>query len=202
MRALFLAATFLFVALTGGEAAYAQSPQPSPAAQAGDPDLTATRVVGEVKAIDAAAKQMIVKTDKGSTVTVTLTDKTTYQRLPAVEKTLQNAINITFTDVGEGDRVWARGKVAEDRKSMPAVALIVTSKGDLAKKHEAEAAEWRRRGILGVISAIKPDTKEITISTRAAAGPQPVIIPVSDKLEMKRYAPDSIRFSDAKPSAF
>ena len=76
------------------------------------------------------------------------------------------------------------------------------TKGDLAKKQEAERAEWRRRGILGVITALKPDTKEITISNRTMAGTQSVVIPVSDKTEMRRYAPDSIRFSDAKPSSF
>src|SRR4030095_9804575 len=34
------------------------------------------------------------------------------------------------------------------------------------------------------------------------AGTQSVVIPVSDKTEMKRYAPDSIKFGDAKPSTF
>ena len=34
------------------------------------------------------------------------------------------------------------------------------------------------------------------------AGTQAVVIPVSDKTEMRRYAPDSIKFADAKPSDF
>ena len=202
MRALLLVVTFLFVALLGGVVVNGQNPQPLPATQAADPEITPNGVIGEVKGADAAAKQIIVKTDKGSAVTVTLTEKTNYLRLPPGEKTLANAIKIAFTDVGEGDRVWARGKVAEDRKSVPALALVVMTKADIAKKQEAERLEWRRRGILGIISALKPDTKEITISTRAANGPQPVIIPVSAKLEMKRYAPDSIKFSEAKASSF
>jgi hypothetical protein len=76
------------------------------------------------------------------------------------------------------------------------------TKGDLAKKADAERAEWRRRGILGVITALKPDTKEITISNRTMAGTQLVVIPITDKTEMRRYAPDSIKFGDAKPSQF
>jgi hypothetical protein len=76
------------------------------------------------------------------------------------------------------------------------------TKGDLAKKQEAERLEWRRRGILGVITALKPDSKEITISNRTMAGTQSVVIPVGDKTEMRRYAPDSIKFGDAKPSGF
>jgi len=34
------------------------------------------------------------------------------------------------------------------------------------------------------------------------AGPQSLIIPVSDKVEVRRYAPDSIKFADAKTASF
>src|SRR6185295_5376242 len=40
------------------------------------------------------------------------------------------------------------------------------------------------------------------IANRTMAGTQNVVIPVSDKTEMRRYAPDSIKFGDAKPSNF
>jgi len=96
----------------------------------------------------------------------------------------------------------ARGNVSADQKTVPAVMVIVMTKGDLAKKADAERAEWRRRGILGVITALKPETKEITITHRTMAGNQLVVIPVTDKTEMHRYAPDSIKFGDAKPSNF
>ena len=168
----------------------------------GDPSINANGVIGEVKAIDAGTKQLTVKTDAGSVVTVSVGDKTIYLRLAPGEKTLTNATKITLAEVAEGDRVWARGKVSEDLKSVPAAAIIVMTKADITKKQDAERAEWRRRGILGVITALKPDTKEITISSRSMAGTQAVIIPISEKVEMRRYAPDSIKFSDAKPSDF
>jgi hypothetical protein len=76
------------------------------------------------------------------------------------------------------------------------------TKADIAKKQEQERLEWRQRGILGVISALKSDSKEVTISTRSGLGTQPVIIPISEKVDVRRYAPDSIKFSDAKPSDF
>jgi hypothetical protein len=76
------------------------------------------------------------------------------------------------------------------------------NKVDIAKKQEAERAEWKRRGVLGIITAVKPETKEITISSRSIAGAQSIVIPVSDKVEMRRYAPDSIKFADAKPATF
>ena len=171
-------------------------------AQASDPSIAAKHAIGEVKSIDPATKQVTIQTDAGSVVTVSITEKTTYKKLAPGEKTLSNATDVTFAELAEGDRIMARGTVAEDKKSVPALQIIVMTKGDLAKKQEAERLEWRRRGILGVITALKPDTKEITISHRTMAGTQSVVIPVSDKTEMKRYAPDSIKFGDAKPSNF
>ena len=174
----------------------------SKAQPAQDPGIAAKHAIGEVKTIDASAKQLTIKTDAGSMVTVTLSDKTTYKKLAPGEQSLTNATDVTIADLAEGDRIMARGTVSEDRKSVPAAMVIVMTKGDLAKKQDAERAEWRRRGILGVITALKPDTNEITISNRTMAGTQTVVLPVTDQTEMRRYAPDSIKFSDAKPSKF
>ena len=203
MKALFLAIALVFVGLLAGPAAHAQTAAAAPAApQTGDPSITANRALGEVKVIDSAAKQMIVKTDAGSLVTVVLSDTTVYMRVAPGETSLTNAARIAFTDVAEGDRVLALGKVSDDRKTVPARTVVVMTKADIAKKQEAERAEWKKRGVLGIITALKPETKEITISSRTLAGPQSLIIPVSDKVEMRRYAPDSIKFADAKPANF
>jgi hypothetical protein len=193
MRKFFFAAAIGLITLALSPVSFAQTP---------DPSITAKHAIGEIKSVDATAKQLTIKTDAGSLVTVSLSDKTTYKKLAPGEQTLTNATDVTFADLAEGDRVMARGTVSEDRKSVPAAQVIVMTKGDLAKKQEAERLEWRRRGILGVITALKPDTKEITISNRTVAGTQAVLIAVSDNTEMRRYAPDSIRFGDAKPSDF
>lgn len=180
--------------------AQATAPTSAAPAQGGDPNITLNSVIGEVKAIDATTRQITVKTDAGSVVTATVGDTTAYLRVAPGAKDLTGATKITFADVAEGDRVMAMGKVSEDKKAVPVRNLIVMTKADLAKKQEAERAEWRRRGILGVVSAINPASKEITITTRSMAGSTPVVIPVTEKVEMKRYAPDSIKFGDAKIS--
>ncbi|MGI9066196.1 MAG: hypothetical protein ACR2HX_07320 [Pyrinomonadaceae bacterium] len=201
MKALFLAIALVLLLVPAGSSASAQQTTPA-SAQAGDPGITPNGAIGEVKVIDSPAKQLIIKTDAGSLVTVALGDKTVFMRLAPGEKTLTNAAKIAFTEVGEGDRVWARGKVADDHKSVPATALIVMNKVDIAKKQEQERAEWKRRGVLGIITAVKPETKEVTISSSSMAGKQSIVIPVSDKVEMRRYAPDSIKFADAKVATF
>ncbi len=157
-------------------------------------------VIGEVTTIDGAAKQLTVKTGTGSVVVVMLDDKTSYKRVPPGETSLKNATDIAMTDVAVGDRVFARGRVADDQKSVPARQVIVMTKADLAQKHERDREEWRRRGVLGVVAALNPATKEITVNVRGREGNQPVVIAASDTTQFRRYAPDSVKFDDAKAS--
>ena len=55
----------------------------------------------------------------------------------------------------------------------------------------------------GVIASVNPTTKEFSVSSRSLMGvQQTVVVSLSDKVDMKRYAPDSVKFSDARPSMF
>lgn len=205
MKAPFFALALVLVGSLAGSGAQAQTAPATTstaASQTGDPSISPNRALGEVKIKDAATKQLIIKTDAGSLVTVALSDATSYMRVAPGETTLSNATKITFADVAEGDRVLALGKVSDDQKLVPARTLVVMTKADIAKKQEAERAEWKRRGVLGIITALKPETKEITITSRTMAGPQALIIPISDKVELRRYAPDSIKFADANVAKF
>jgi len=85
--------------------------------------------------------------------------------------------------------------------------VIVMTKSDLASAREAERLDWQRRGIGGTVQAVNPETKEITVLSSAAA-PAPgnsshaVSIALKPDAVLLRYAPDSVKFSDAKPSPF
>ncbi|HYE13802.1 MAG TPA: hypothetical protein VD968_05100 [Pyrinomonadaceae bacterium] len=172
-------------------------------AQTSDPGITANGVIGEVVALDAAAKQIFVKTDRGSVVTVTVADSSQFKKLPPGETTLAKATDMTFAQLTAGDRVFARGAVSDDRKTVMARILIVNTKADLEAKRAADRAEWQKRGIVGVVSAVNPQAKEITIQTRTPEGPKPVVIAAgAPGVKLRRYAPDSVRFADAKPSTF
>ena len=88
-------------------------------------------------------------------------------------------------------------------KSVMGRILIVNTKADIEKKRETERAEWQARGVVGTVSAVNAAGKEITISTRTPEGPKPVVIAASgEAVKLRRYAPDSIKFADAKSSTF
>jgi hypothetical protein len=177
----------------------AQTNSPAPAS---DPAITSLSVMGVVAELKPDTRQVIVTTAAGNQVTVTLSDRTQYMRIPPGEKTKDKFIKIEPTDFGVGDSVFARGRMSVDRKNLPALEFYVMSRGDIAQKRERENDEWRKRGIAGTITALKPDTNEITIDSRTAEGPKPLVIAATGDTKFRRYAPDSVRFGDAKPSTF
>lgn len=188
----------IFVLVAGlAAAAVAQQPQPAPAQEKAD----LNRVIGEVTAIDAAGGQLSVKIDAGAAVTVLLSDKTLYLRVPPGEKDLKKAARIALADVAVGDRVYARGRLSQDQKSIPATAVIIMTKADIARKHDAERAEWQSRGVAGTVTALNSQTKEVTIQVGSRNMGRTVTIEPAENVRCRRYAPDSVRFADAKPSS-
>jgi len=148
------------------------------------------------------ARQVIVTTAAGNQVTVTLSDRTEFMRIPPGEKTKDKFVKITLADFGIGDSVFARGRMSADRKNLPALEFYVMSKGDIAEKRERERDDWRKRGIAGTVTALNAETKEISLDSRTSEGPKPIVIATQGETRFRRYAPDSVRFSDAKTSSF
>jgi hypothetical protein len=171
-----------------GAACWAQAPAPLKS------------VIGEVTSIDAANKQIKLKADDGAAYTVMLGDNTSFLRIPPGETDLKKAAKIAFTDVMVGDRALARGPLDDQSKTVPARTLVIMTKGDLAQKHERDQAEWRTRGVTGVVTALNAANKEVTITTRGRDS-KTVTVDAS-AANFQRYSPDSVRFADAKPSSF
>ncbi len=156
-------------------------------------------VAGEVTAIDASAKQLKVKGDDGVSYNVALQDNTIYLRMPLGETDQKKAVRIAFSDVNVGDRLIARGPLAEDTKTVPVRTVMIMTKGDVAQKQQRDQADWQKRGVTGIASAVNAASKEIIITTRGRDSKAVTIDASASTFE--RYAPDSIRFADAKPSS-
>lgn len=180
--------------------ARAQQQQPAPG---GDKDITATRVMGEVTAINVEAKGLAVKTTAGASVLVMLDDKTQFKRAQPGSAAIDAATPIALADVSIGDKVYARGRVSADQKSVPAQLVVVLTKSDIAKKQQHDKAEWSRRGVWGTVTSLNAATREVTINSRTPAGMKPIVVEaVGEKVAFRRYSPDSVQYADAKPSSF
>jgi Cu/Ag efflux protein CusF len=159
-----------------------------------------TNLVGAVQAIDPANGQITLHTDDGKTVKITPHAGAKFLRVPPGEK-MANATPITANDISPGDRLLARGELSDDKTSLTATTLVVMTKADIAKKQQADQAEWQKRGVGGLVTAVDAKAGEVTINTRTMEGTKPLIIVASEKTFVRRYAPDSVKFAAAKPGA-
>lgn len=185
--------------------ALAQNPATAPPTQSGAATAQPVRPIGVVTQLKTGG--LTLETDAGPVLEVPLPEGISVIRVPPGAKDLKTAAPITVGEISLGDRVLIRGRVSDDQKSVAATSVIVMAKTDLEKAREAERAEWRRRGIGGHVKALDPTAKEITISvpTRPPdpANPtHPVTITLAANVVLLRYAPDSVKFSDAKPGTF
>jgi len=157
-------------------------------------------VLGEITSVDASAKQIKLKADKTATgYTVLVDEKTSLLRLAPGETDLKKGTPITLADVANGDRMLARGPIPDDASSFAATRIVIMSKADIAKKQERDRAEWQKRGIVGTVSAVNADAKEITVAARGRDA-KTVVVDAAALQGVKRYAEQSTKFADARPA--
>ena len=161
-------------------------------------DNPAGRALGVVTKVDATQRMITLKTDAGAEVMVMPKPNASFRRVAPGETDLRNSASIELGDVGVGDRVLARGTVSDDQKAIAANQVVVMSQGDLAKKQAADRADWDRRGVNGVVASVTAE--EVTVSVRGVAGVRTVVVIPAANATVRRYAPDSVKFADAKPS--
>jgi hypothetical protein len=158
--------------------------------------------MGDVTALEAPSGHLTVKTDVGGLVEVRADEKTAFMKARPGSRTLNDAIPARLEDIAVGDRVLARGRLAQDKASLAARQIVMMTRSDINEKQDSERAEWRRRGILGVVSAVDPVKGEITLQARRPGRAEPIVIASAGPgVRFRRYAPDSVKFNEARPSA-
>jgi uncharacterized protein DUF5666 len=184
----------LLIALTFRPMAAKAEPQALPAGQ-----TASARPLGTINSI--SGNSLTLSTDAGVSYSVSVGDAARILRIEPGAKDLKNASPLTLSDLQVGDRILVMGKISEDGHSVAATSVIAMKKADVASKQEHDRQDWQRRGVGGLVSAVDPATGTITITARAAAGSRDVAIHTSKDTILRRYAPDSVNFDDAKPSS-
>lgn len=167
-------------------------------AQAAPLQPAQAKAVGAIKSINGTG--IVLTTDDGNNVGVSLSGETRIVRIAPGQTDLKNAVPIALEDLAVGDRILARGKASEDAKSLVASAIIVMKQSDVSAKQQQQRDDWQKRGIGGLVSAVDPSAGTVTISVTTLAGSRKVLIQTSKKTAVRRYAVNSVKFDDAKPS--
>jgi hypothetical protein len=155
----------------------------------------ASRLVGTVTAINGNA--LTVKTDAGEQQHVVVPDTATLKRLAPGEKDLNAAPAMQLTDVAVGDRVLI--KLDASASSPTASMLVAMKQADVAQAHQKDNDAWQR-GVAGLVKSVDSAAGSITVTSGAGPTAKTVTVKTTNSTQVLRYAPDSIRFADAKPA--
>jgi transcription antitermination factor NusG len=170
------------------QAPASQSPAASPA--------PGSRVAGTVTAI--AGNVLTVRDDKGNESKVTVQDSARVMQLPAGSTNLGTAVKVTVQEIAVGDRVLAKTAPAADGNGLTASTVITMKQADVAQKQQQDRKDWQTRGVSGLVKSVDPNAQTISISTGNGPTAKTIVVQASKTTNIRRYAPDSTKFDDAK----
>lgn len=152
------------------------------------------RQIGTVKTV--AGSSLTLATDAGQQVSITVAAGATILQLAPGSTNLKDAQAIALNDIEVGDRVLVTGKAGADANSFEASRVVLMKSSDIAQKHATEEADWQKRGVGGIVSAVADGNVTIT------EGAKKIAVNASSKTQFRRYAGDSVKFEDAKLGSF
>jgi Domain of unknown function (DUF5666) len=156
------------------------------------------KAVGTIKSIQVDS--ITVAAESGGEVTAKLMSSTKILRVPPGEKDLKNAIALEKQDLQPGDRVLVRGQASSDGHTIAALAVIVMKQADVAAKQQHDLDDWQKRGVDGLVTKVDAGTSIITISAGGMAASRSIAVHIAKDTILRRYAPGSVNFDDAKPA--
>lgn len=166
-------------------------------AQAGGAQASpAQKAMGTIKSI--SGNIVTLAADGGSEMKVQVQDTTKLLRaIPGAS--LKDATPISIQDLRSGDRILVHGTLG-DNQSLVARLLVAITRADIAQKHQQDLQQWQHNGVGGLVKSVDPTAPSVTIATTSAAGSKDVIVKIAKNTIIRRYAPNSVKFDDAKPA--
>lgn len=156
------------------------------------------RRIGAIKAINGNSITLAPTT--GPEVAVTVQPNARIVRIAPGEKDLKNATPVQLQDLQVGDTIRARGTASDDGKSIAALEIVVITSSTIQAVSQQIQQDWQKRGLAGPVTAVDSAAGTVTVSLSSLGGKRTITIHASKSTVVRRYAPDSAKFEDAKPS--
>src|SRR5271156_3174664 len=170
----------------------------APQAQQPAQQSAIAKEVGAIKKIDGST--ITLTADSGSDFTVSVQGPTKILRIEPGQTDLKSATPIQLADLQAGDRILVQGKASADGKTIGAIRIVAMKHADVEAKNQREREDWDKRSVGGLVTAVDATTGTVSISVAALGGSKTMAVHTTSKTVFRRYAPDSVKFDDAKPS--
>ena len=156
------------------------------------------RFVGTIASI--SGDTLTVKTDAGEAHQVQVPASATLKRISPGQKDLSTAETIKLSDLATGDRVLVKLDPDAAGSTPQALQIVAVKQTDIAQKQQQEMADWQRNGVGGLVKSVDAASGVVLLTSGAGPTAKTVTVHIGSKTVLKRYPPNSVKFSDARPA--
>jgi hypothetical protein len=156
------------------------------------------RFLGTITAI--SGNTLSVKTDADGVHQVKVPASAEIKRISPGQKDLSAAETILFSNLATGDRVRVKLDPDAAAGTEEALQIIAVKQADLAEKQRKDREDWQLRGVGGLVKSVDAAAGVIVLSSGSGATAKTITVHTTKATGLKRYAPASVRFDDAKPA--
>ncbi len=157
-----------------------------------------SRFVGTITAISGTS--VTIKTDAGDVRQFEVPSTAAIRRISPGQKDLSNADTLQFSDLDTGDRVLVKLDPAAPGPTAQALQIVAVKQADLVKKQQQDREDWQRRGVGGLVKSVDSAGGVIVLTSGAGTTAKTITVHTTNTTVLKRYAPASVRFDEAKPA--
>ncbi len=168
-------------------------------AQSTEAQTAIAKRIGTIKAINGNA--LTLTPTSGPEVSVTLQPTARILRLAPGDKDLKNATPLQAQDLHVGDTIRVRGSGSTDGNSIAALEVIVITQAAVAAVSDQIRQDWQKRGLGGLVESVDAAAGTVTLSIPSLTAKKTVVVHTTKDTVVHRYAPDSAKPEDAKPSS-
>jgi hypothetical protein len=154
---------------------------------------------GTITAISGNTLTVKTDTDGERQVEVPLT--AAIKRIAPGQTDLKSAEAIPFSDLTAGDRVLVTPDPKATGPTAQALRIIAMKQSDLALKQQKDREDWQRRGVGGLVKSVDSVGGVVVLTSGSGATAKTITVHTTKATMLKRYAPASVRFDEAKPAS-
>ena len=157
------------------------------------------RFVGTITSI--SGDTLTVKTDSGESHQVQVPGSAALKRISPGQKDLNTAETIQVGDLATGDRVLVKLDPNATGATPQALQIVAVKHTDITQRQQQELADWQHNGVGGLVKSVDAGAGTVVLTSGAGPTAKTVTVHTDKSTVVKRYAPNSVRFSDAQPAA-
>lgn len=155
-----------------------------------------TRFLGAITAING--NTLTIKTSAGEEHTFQVPDSASIRRIEPGQTNLSNAVTIPLSDLAVGDRLLVL--LNANSTGTPQATEIVAIKHEDVVKHQQQESQAWNQGVGGLVESVDPASGTIVLKAGSGLTTKTVTVKTTPSTVLKRYAPASVSYADAKPA--